>query len=216
MGTDEFMAGLLHGRLLAIIRGTDRDAAVASALVLFEEGIRHVEVTLTTPGALQAIETIRRHAPAEARVGAGTVMTAADVADSSDAGAQFVVTPAVVESIAEGARRGLPVLAGAFTATEAVNAMARGASAVKLFPASAGGPGYLRALRDPLPHIPFIAVGGVGLDQAPGYFRAGAVALGLGGPLVGDAAASGGDLAALRGRARLFVQLAAEDRAAAS
>jgi 2-dehydro-3-deoxyphosphogluconate aldolase/(4S)-4-hydroxy-2-oxoglutarate aldolase len=79
-----------------------------------------------------------------------------------------------------------------------------GASAIKLFPASVGGPAYLRAVRDPFPDIPFVAVGGVGLDDVPGYFRAGAIAVGLGGPLVGDAAA-GGDLDALRARARTYL-----------
>ena len=87
--------------------------------------------------------------------------------------------------------------------------MNRGATAVKLFPASIGGPGYLKALRDPFPGIPFIAVGGVGLDEAAGYWNAGAVAVGLGGPLFGDAG-SGGDLAPMRERARAFVALAAE------
>jgi 2-dehydro-3-deoxyphosphogluconate aldolase/(4S)-4-hydroxy-2-oxoglutarate aldolase len=87
--------------------------------------------------------------------------------------------------------------------------MNRGATAVKLFPASAGGPGYLKALRDPFPGIPFIAVGGVGLGEAAAYWEAGAIAVGLGGPLFGDAA-SGGDLAPVRERARGFVGLAAE------
>jgi 2-dehydro-3-deoxyphosphogluconate aldolase/(4S)-4-hydroxy-2-oxoglutarate aldolase len=80
---------------------------------------------------------------------------------------------------------------------------------VKLFPASSGGPGYLKALRDPFPDIPFIAVGGVGLDEAAGYWAVGAIAVGLGGPLFGDAG-SGGDLAPVRERARGFVALAAD------
>ena len=82
-----------------------------------------------------------------------------------------------------------------------------GASAVKLFPASAGGPAYLRALRDPLPDIPFLAVGGVGLDDVEAYLKAGAIGVGVGSPLVGDAA-SGGDLGALRDRARSYLAVA--------
>ena len=127
----------------------------------------------------------------------------------AEAGGQFMVTPALAESIEASAARGIPVLAGALTPTEAYEAMTRGATAVKLFPASIGGPGYLKALRDPFPGIPFIAVGGVGLDEAAGYWQAGAVAVGLGGPLFGDAG-SGGDLAPVRERARAFVALAAE------
>ncbi|MGK5518693.1 bifunctional 4-hydroxy-2-oxoglutarate aldolase/2-dehydro-3-deoxy-phosphogluconate aldolase [Micromonospora sp. URMC 107] len=202
--TVNLTADLTAARILAIIRGTDTAAAIAAGTALLQEGVRVVEVALTTPDAARAIEALRAAAPAGSLVGAGTVLTTADVADVAAAGAQFVVTPAVVESIAEAARRGLPVAAGALTPTEAYTAVRMGASAVKLFPASVGGPAYLRAVRDPFPDIPFVAVGGVGLDDVPGYFRAGAIAVGLGGPLVGDAA-SGGDLDALRARARTYL-----------
>jgi 2-dehydro-3-deoxyphosphogluconate aldolase/(4S)-4-hydroxy-2-oxoglutarate aldolase len=211
--TLDLVAELTDARVLAVIRGTDAAGAVAAGTALLEEGVRIVEVALTTPDAARAIETLRAAAPAGSLVGAGTVLTAADVADVAAAGAQFVVTPAVVESIPEAVRLGLPVAAGALTPTEAYNAVRMGASAVKLFPASVGGPAYLKAVRDPFPDIPFVAVGGVGLADVPGYFRAGAIALGLGGPLVGDAA-SGGDLDALRGRARTY--LAAVREATAS
>ena len=142
------------------------------------------------------------------KVFTSAVLTAADVAEVAEAGGQFMVTPSLASSIQESARLGIPVLAGALTPSEAYEAMNRGATAVKLFPASIGGPGYLKALRDPFPGIPFIAVGGVGLDEAAGYWDAGAIAVGLGGPLFGDAG-SGGDLAPMRERARAFVGLAA-------
>lgn len=195
---------LAAARILAVIRGTDTTGAIAAGTALLEEGVRVVEVALTTPDAARAVEALRAVAPAGSLVGAGTVLTAADVAEVAAAGAQFVVTPAVVESIAEAARRGLPVAAGAFTPTEAHTAMRLGASAIKLFPASVGGPAYLKAVRDPFPDIPFVAVGGVGLADLSGYFAAGAIAVGVGGPLVGDAA-SGGDLDALRQRARAYL-----------
>jgi 2-dehydro-3-deoxyphosphogluconate aldolase/(4S)-4-hydroxy-2-oxoglutarate aldolase len=203
---DEFLAQVTRSRLLGIIRGTDADAAVAAALALFEEGVRLVEVALTTPRALEVIERIRAQVPSGASIGAGTVLAAEDVAAVEAAGAQFIVTPAVVPSIEEAARRGLPVAAGALSPTEAHLARLMGATAIKLFPASSGGPRYLRALRDPFPDIPFLAVGGVGLTEAVEYLAAGAVGVGVGGPLVGDAA-SGGDLAGLRERARAFVSL---------
>lgn len=210
--TVNLTAELTDARILAVIRGTDAAGAVAAGTALLEEGVRIVEVALTTPDAARAIEALRAVAPAGSLVGAGTVLTTADVADVAAAGAQFVVTPAVVESIPEAARRGLPVAAGALTPTEAYTAMRMGASAIKLFPASVGGPAYLRAVRDPFPDIPFVAVGGVGLDDVPGYFRAGAIAVGLGGPLVGDAA-SGGDLDALRARARTYLAAVRESTA---
>ena len=203
------LAGIRATRLVAIVRGTDGAAAAKAALAAMEEGFRYVEIALTTPGALEAIRQVRAAAPADCFVGAGTVLTAQDVHRVAEAGGQFMVTPSLAASIAESARLRLPVLAGALTPTEAYEAMNRGATAVKLFPASIGGPGYLKALRDPFPGIPFIAVGGVGLDEAASYWEAGAIAVGLGGPLFGDAG-SGGDLAPMRERARGFVALATE------
>ncbi|HEU5143678.1 MAG TPA: bifunctional 4-hydroxy-2-oxoglutarate aldolase/2-dehydro-3-deoxy-phosphogluconate aldolase [Dermatophilaceae bacterium] len=202
-----FVERLTAARVLAVVRGTDPDAAVATARALFEEGVRFVEIALTTPSACRAIEAVRADLPHGATIGAGTVLTAADVADVAAAGAQFVVTPAVTPSIEAAVERGLPVAAGALTPTEAWTAVERGASVVKLFPASLGGPGYLKSLRDPFPDIPFVAVGGVGLDDVEQFLKVGAIAVGVGGPLVGDAA-SGGDLTALRFRARAYVAIA--------
>lgn len=202
--TVDLTTTLIATRLLAIIRGTGAAAAIATGTALLTGGIRVVEVALTTPGALDAIAAIRAAAPPGSLVGAGTVLTPGDVAGAEAAGAQFVVTPAVVDSIGEAVRRGLPVAAGALTPTEAHAAVRMGADAVKLFPASLGGPAYLKALRDPFPDIPFIAVGGVGSADIPGYLAAGAIAVGVGGPLVGDAA-SGGDLDALLARAHAYL-----------
>lgn len=206
---EQLLDGVRDSRLVAIVRGSDGRAAASAALVAMEEGFRYVEIALTTPGALQAITEVRAAAPAGCFVGAGTVLTARDVDNVLAAGGQFTVTPALAESVDESARLGVPVLAGAMTPSEAYEAMTRGATAVKLFPASIGGPAYLKALRDPFPDIPFIAVGGVGLEQAAAYWDAGAIAVGLGGPLFGDAG-SGGDLAPVRLRARSFVDLAAD------
>lgn len=205
---ETLLAGIQQTRLVAIVRGTDGPAAAKAALAAMEEGFRFVEIALTTPGALSAIREVRGAAPAGCFVGAGTVLTPQDVAHVAEAGGQFMVTPSLARSIAESARLDIPVLAGALTPSEAYEAMNRGATAVKLFPASIGGPGYLKALRDPFPGIPFIAVGGVGLGEATGYWEAGAIAVGLGGPLFGDAG-SGGELAPMRERARSFVELAA-------
>ena len=208
LAPEELLAGVRRTRLLAIVRGNDGTAAGKAALAAMEEGFQYVEIALTTPGALDAISEVRAAAPAGCFVGAGTVLTKQDVDNVEAAGGQFMVTPSLAPSIEEAAGRGIPVLAGALTPSESFEAMNRGATAVKLFPASIGGPGYLKAVRDPFPDIPFIAVGGVGLDEAAGYWAAGAIAVGLGGPLFGDSA-SGGDLAAMRERARRFVALAA-------
>lgn len=209
ISTDSLLDGIRRTRLVAIVRGNDGGAAARAALAAMEEGFQYVEIALTTPDALAAIREVRSAAPANCFVGAGTVLSQADVGNVAGAGGQFIVTPSLAPSISEAANAGIPVLAGALTPTEAYGAMERGATAVKLFPASIGGPGYLKAVRDPFPDIPFIAVGGVGLGEATGYWDAGAIAVGLGGPLFGNAA-SGGDLDGMRERARAFLSLAAE------
>jgi 2-dehydro-3-deoxyphosphogluconate aldolase/(4S)-4-hydroxy-2-oxoglutarate aldolase len=203
------LAGIRQARLVGIVRGNDGGAAAQAALAAMEEGFQYVEIALTTPNALEAIREVRAAAPAGCLVGAGTVLSQSDVEHVAAAGAQFIVTPSLAPSISEAAAAGIPVLAGALTPSEAYEAMERGATAIKLFPASIGGPGYLKAVRDPFPDIPFIAVGGVGLDEATGYWEAGAIAVGLGGPLFGKAA-SGGDLTGMRDRARGFLGLAAD------
>jgi 2-dehydro-3-deoxyphosphogluconate aldolase / (4S)-4-hydroxy-2-oxoglutarate aldolase len=208
------LAELRSRRLLAIIRGTDPGAAVRSALALAEEGVTLIEVSLTTPDAFGVISRARAElgaggeasagSGAGVHVGAGTVVSAEDASRAAAAGADFVVTPAIVPGILTAAEHGLPLLCGALTPAEVVTAVRQGAVAVKLFPASLGGPRYLRALRDPFPDIPFVPVGGVDADAAREYLAAGAAAVGVGSPLLGDAA-SGGSLIDLRARARRFL-----------
>lgn len=203
----EFLTELAQERLLVIIRGADPEAAVATSLVLLRSGIRFLEVSLVTADALGVIAEVARSAPDGAAIGAGTVLTRDDVTRAAEAGARFMVTPAVTESVAESVAVGIPVLAGAFTPTEALTAMWLGAAAVKLFPSALGGPAYLRALREPLPDVPFVPVGGVDVSLAAEYLAVGAIAVGVGSPLVGDAA-RGGDLDALRARAAAFLAVA--------
>ncbi len=200
---ERFLAELAQDRLLAIVRGSDPDATVAAAAELFAAGFRMLEIAITTPHAMRVIAEVVASAPTGAWVGAGTVLEPAQVDEVLGAGARFVVTPAVTRSVAVAAAAGVPVLCGAQTATESLDAMDRGATAVKLFPAFVGGPPLLTALREPLPQLPFIPVGGVRLEQVADYLRRGAVALGLGGPLLGDAP-HGGDLNGVRARAQAF------------
>ncbi|WP_233198451.1 MULTISPECIES: bifunctional 4-hydroxy-2-oxoglutarate aldolase/2-dehydro-3-deoxy-phosphogluconate aldolase [unclassified Cryobacterium] len=202
----DFLARLQRERLLAIVRGNNPDAALAASLTLFASGIRFLEVSLVTTDSLAIIAELARLAPSGCVVGAGTVLTVEDVHRSAAAGATFMVTPAVTEAVAESALLGLPVCAGALTPTEVVAARRAGATVVKLFPGSFGGPAYLKALRDPLPDVPFVPVGGVDAERAAEYFAAGAIAVGIGSPLLGDAA-QGGALDALRARAATFLQV---------
>jgi 2-dehydro-3-deoxyphosphogluconate aldolase/(4S)-4-hydroxy-2-oxoglutarate aldolase len=211
----EFLARLERERLLAIVRGDNPEAALAASLALFDDGIRFLEVSLVTTDALAIIAELARLAPSNCLVGAGTVLTIDDVHRSADAGATFMVTPAVTDAIAESVRLGLPVCAGALTPTEVVAARRAGATVVKLFPGTFGGPAYLKALRDPLPDVPFVPVGGVDAAHAAEYFAAGAVAVGLGSPLLGDAA-RGGNLDDLRARTTTFLTVRDEANLAAA
>ncbi|WP_344331935.1 bifunctional 4-hydroxy-2-oxoglutarate aldolase/2-dehydro-3-deoxy-phosphogluconate aldolase [Kitasatospora putterlickiae] len=185
---------------LAIVRGTDREAALRTVLTLAQEGIAAAEVSLTTDDAPWVIERARHELGADAVLGAGTVVTPDDAARAAAAGASFLVTPGLGAALRPGDLGELPLLIGALTPSEVITARQHGALAVKLFPASLGGPGYLKALRDPFPTVPFVPVGGVDADLALAYLAAGAVAVGVGSPLIGDAA-RGGDLTALRARA---------------
>ena len=195
------LAELRSQRLLAIVRGTDPDAALRTVTTLAEEGVRLVEVSLTTRQALGVITRARDELGPGTLVGAGTVITEDDAVRAAGAGAAFIVTPAIVPGLRAARELGLPLLAGALTPTEVIAATQQGAEAVKLFPAWMGGVRYLRALMDPLPTAAFVPVGGVDADAARRYLAAGAVAVGVGSPLIGDAA-SGGPLSGLRDRAR--------------
>lgn len=198
---------LTDHRLLAIVRGQDEDATVATAHTLISSGVQLLEVSLSGHGALEAIARISSLAGAEAWVGAGTVLSVQQARDAHQAGARFLVTPGLSPAVAEANRLRLGLIAGALTPTEVI-AAAQQADAVKLFPASLGGPPYLAALRAPFPDVPFVPVGGIDAAAAKAYLAAGAIAVGIGSPLIGDAA-DGGDQCALAGRVATFLEAVA-------
>jgi 2-dehydro-3-deoxyphosphogluconate aldolase / (4S)-4-hydroxy-2-oxoglutarate aldolase len=198
-------------RLVAIVRGRDAEASFRTVLALVEEGVALVEVSLTGADTLAVLARVRAELGPDAPLGAGTVLTAGDALAAQRCGATFAVTPALGEGVDEALRLGLPTLAGALTPTEVLAAHRAGATAVKVFPANTvGGPDYIRALRGPYPGIPLVPVGGVDEAAARRHLAYGALAVGVGSPLVGDAA-DGGDLAALRRRARAFRAAAEEE-----
>jgi 2-dehydro-3-deoxyphosphogluconate aldolase/(4S)-4-hydroxy-2-oxoglutarate aldolase len=202
-------AGLATTRVVAILRAENADRAEGVVDVLVEAGVRSLELTLTTKGALDVVERLAARVPAEVEVGAGTVLTAADVDRCVDAGARFVVSPSVEpEVIAAALRHRIASYPGAFTPTEINAAWKAGASAVKLFPAGQLGPGYLKDVRAPLPDIPVVPTGGVDITSIGGWLAAGAVAVGMGGPLIGDALTPDGDLRALAERASAALEAA--------
>ncbi|HEY7399349.1 MAG TPA: bifunctional 4-hydroxy-2-oxoglutarate aldolase/2-dehydro-3-deoxy-phosphogluconate aldolase [Actinomycetota bacterium] len=202
------MSVIESSRVLAIVRFRSEGDVEATLDALDAGGIGLSEVTIDTPGALDAVE---RSAAKGRTVGVGTVVTAEQVRACADAGARFVVTPGTVdEVIAEALDRGLEPIAGAFTATEILRALALGVKAVKLFPASTGGPAYVRALRGPFPTTPFVPTGGIAIKEVQGYLEAGATCVGLGGELVGRTPPHGdGELKRVAARAAAVARVAA-------
>jgi 2-dehydro-3-deoxyphosphogluconate aldolase / (4S)-4-hydroxy-2-oxoglutarate aldolase len=196
--------------VVAILRAADAGRFVEVGRVLYEAGVRAVEVTLTSAGALAALGRLREELPSDALLGVGTVRSAGDAERAVGAGATYLIAPDLRPEVVDWAvGRGVPVMPGALTPTEIAAAWGAGATAVKVFPVSAvGGPSYLKAVRAPLPEVPLVPTGGVGLDDIGAYLAAGAVAVGIGSPLLGDAGDPGGDLDALAGRARRAVAAA--------
>ncbi|MGV9984031.1 bifunctional 4-hydroxy-2-oxoglutarate aldolase/2-dehydro-3-deoxy-phosphogluconate aldolase [Streptomyces olivaceus] len=200
----DLRAALTAHRLVAIVRGTDPDAALRTVLTLAEEGVELVEVSLTGADALRVIERARAALGPGRPLGVGTVLTTEDARAAHRAGADFAVTPGLGEGVSEARELGMPVMAGVMTPTDVIMARTLRAAALKIFPAAqAGGPAYVKALRGPFPDEPLVPVGGVDEEAARAHLAAGATAVGVGSPLIGDAA-DGGDLDALRSRARAF------------
>jgi 2-dehydro-3-deoxyphosphogluconate aldolase/(4S)-4-hydroxy-2-oxoglutarate aldolase len=192
-------------KLVTIIRTADADSAVAAAKTLLESGIKILEIALTVKDATRAIEQVSSFAPQDALIGAGTVLTKKDVDDCVAAGAQFIVTPALTESVDYALAKDIGVLAGAFSPTEIQKAMNSGVAAVKLFPANSLGPSYIQSLLEPFPNFRLIPVGGVNLSNIKDFLKSGAIAVGVGGSLIADAASKLGDHASLAQRAQIFL-----------
>ncbi|MFC8224021.1 bifunctional 4-hydroxy-2-oxoglutarate aldolase/2-dehydro-3-deoxy-phosphogluconate aldolase [Streptomyces sp. NPDC057362] len=208
----DLRATLAAHRLVAIVRGDDADAALRTVLTLAEEGLELIEVSLTGKDALRVVERARAALGPDRPLGAGTVLTADDAVAAHRAGADFAVTPGLGEGVVAARELGMPVLAGVMTPTDIITARTLGAAALKIFPAAqVGGPAYVKALRGPFPHETLVPVGGVDEAAARAHLAAGATAVGVGSPLIGDAA-DGGSLDALRTRARAFRAAVAEAR----
>jgi 2-dehydro-3-deoxyphosphogluconate aldolase / (4S)-4-hydroxy-2-oxoglutarate aldolase len=198
-----FLERLAAEPVVAILRAASADRFLEAGRVLYEGGLRAIEVTLTSAGALAALARLRDELPGDALLGVGSVKSPADVDQAVEAGAAYLVTPLFrPDLVARAVALRVPVVPGALTPSEIAAAHLAGAAAVKVFPVSAvGGPAYVKAVRAPLPEVPLVPTGGVGIDDIGAYLAAGATAVGIGAPLLGDAGEPGGDLRALRERA---------------
>jgi 2-dehydro-3-deoxyphosphogluconate aldolase/(4S)-4-hydroxy-2-oxoglutarate aldolase len=179
-----FLQELAECGVVAVIRGDSAEGAVEICDALLRGGITGLEITYTTPDCCRAIEMVRsRHGDA-ALLGVGTVTSIQQLQDAAAAGASFAVSPHFQADIVEAAvAREIPILPGALTPTEIMTAWTAGAAAVKLFPGSAVGPSFVKAVRAPLPDIPLMPTGGGSLGNMAEWFQAGVVAVGMGGKL---------------------------------
>jgi len=192
--------------VIAIMRASSSDQLIAAADAIRAGGVRVIEVTMTTPGALGVIEQATKKYGDQVLFGAGTVLDAETARAAILAGAGFVVAPTLsLPVIALCNRYSIPVIPGCFTPTEMLTAWEAGADMVKLFPADIGGPDLVKAILAPLPQLQIVPVGGVDLGTAAEFIRKGAAALGVGSALINQRLLDAGDLGELTRRAEAFV-----------
>ena len=216
MTREEVRARVREVGIVPVIRASSAKKAMAAADAVAAGGITILEVTMTVPGALDAISQLVKNLGSEIMVGAGTVLDAQAARQCFDAGAEFLVSPGLdLGTIQASNQAGKVIMAGALTPTEVIAAWKGGADFVKVFPASAvGGASYLKALRGPLPQVPLVPTGGVNLNTAADFIRAGAAALGIGGELVVPAALNSGNTAEITELAKKYLAIIRETREA--
>ena len=209
----EISSRLANPGVIAVVRVDQTEQVVPVCEALFAGGVIALEITLTVPDALSAIRETSRHFGSRAVVGAGSVLNAVDCRAAMEAGAEFIVSPICKIEIAEAAQAAnRPVMLGAYTPTEAQLAHEAGADFVKIFPADGLGPGYIKALRAPLPHLRLIPTGIAKAEDVPAFIKAGCVAVGLGSLLVSPPEVRSGNWPELTRRAKEFVQAVREAR----
>jgi 2-dehydro-3-deoxyphosphogluconate aldolase/(4S)-4-hydroxy-2-oxoglutarate aldolase len=199
--------------IIAVVRAQHPDQVPPLSEALVSGGVIAVEITMTTPNAIEAIRNARSALGPAALVGVGTVLDLKTCAAAIEAGAEFVVTPVCrPEFVAIAHAAGRPIMLGAYTPTEAQTAHEAGADFIKIFPADTLGPGYIKALRAPMPHLKIVPTGGVELNNVADFLKAGCAALGVGSSLVSAKILHETNWPELTRRAREFVQAARQAR----
>lgn len=200
-------------RLVAAIRAATPEAAERAARAIALGGVRHIEITFTIPDAVSVMRALAGEP--NMIVGSGTTLTAAQAHAALEAGAQFLIAPNMALEVAAVAREARVMYCpGAYTTGEILAAHAAGADVVKVYPVGvAGGPAYIRVIRDPLPHVPMLAAGGTNLDNVVPFLEAGCMAIGLGAALCDPALVAAGKWDELTSRARSFVKLLPQAKA---
>lgn len=196
MPKQKTLAAIREIGIVPIVRAASPESALRAAEAIYQGGIRAVEITMTVPGALKVLERVADQFGDRMTLGAGTVLDPETARACMLAGAEFFVTPALKLSTIEMCRRySKPVMPGALTPTEVQTAWEAGADFVKIFPCgNVGGPRYIKALKAPFPHIEMVPTGGVNLENAADFLRAGAAAIAVGAEMVSAQALAEGRL----------------------
>lgn len=212
MRKEAVMEALRETGVVAVIRTENPSDLVAVCRALGEGGVRFVEITMTVPGALAIIqEATRQLRDGQTFIGVGTVLDAETARAAILAGAHFVVGPCFDAGVVRVCQTyGVAVMPGALTPTEVVNAWKGGADVVKIFPGDIGGPGYIKALKEPLPQVELLPTKGVDFETAGAFIKAGAIAVGTGTALVTKALMAAKDYAGISQNAARFVKLVKE------
>jgi len=199
----------LNMPVIGILRGVDPLFFPEIVATAFASGLRAIEVTMNTVGAVEMIKAARTSVPQDHFLGMGTIRNLREAEQAVEAGAMFLVSPNCdLEVIAYAKRHGVPIIAGALTPTEVYAAWAAGAQMVKVFPCSAFGPGYIKELLGPFDQIPLVAVGGVTANNVGDYFAAGVKAVGVGTSLFGKEALQQRNLLQLGRNVKNFIDCA--------
>ncbi|MGI6542568.1 MAG: bifunctional 4-hydroxy-2-oxoglutarate aldolase/2-dehydro-3-deoxy-phosphogluconate aldolase [Limnochordia bacterium] len=215
MTRDEAIKRITQSGVIGVMRGMQAGTTELTARALYAGGVEVLEVTVDAPGAMRLIADVTEALGDKALIGAGTVLDAETARAALLAGAQFIFCPTLnVDVISMANRYGKIAIPGVMTPTEMLQAYTAGAPMVKLFPAQAVGPDFIKQVRGPLPYIPIVPTGGVNADNVQAYVKAGAAAVGIGGALVDLAAIQAGRYELLTKRAQEFVRLVAEARQA--
>lgn len=214
MTSKEILAFITDIGIVPVVRTPSAESAIKSIEAIYRGGVRAAEVTMTVPGAIRALEKLADQFGDKIMLGAGTVLDPETARACMLAGAQFFVTPTLKLSTIEMAKRYSKVICpGALTPTEVLTAWEAGADVVKVFPANAmGGPKYIKALKGPLPHIQMVPTGGVNLETAGEFLKAGAAAVAVGGELVDPKLIKEGKYDEMEARAKQYLQVIARAR----
>lgn len=208
MSKTDILNRLRNQKVVALIRADSADSLLDCARALQAGGLGAIELTMTTPGAIEMVARVSKELP-DALIGLGTVLDADTAKAGVAAGAKFIVTPAVRPAVITACRQmQVPILSGALTPTEACNAWDAGADVIKIFPAEFFGPAYIKSLKAPFPQLEFLPTGGVTPETVGEFLKAGAFATAAGSALVAPAALKARDWTAITARARQFVEAA--------